>query len=240
MNGHASPVDTNDGNPAPPKRTHRRLLWSLAVAVPGVAVAASAGFVLLARGHSTRDAPSASHAHPVTSAGSTQRKTPESNGRIVFASLRDGRFHIHVINADGTGEVVLTSGPDQDRAPAWSPDGRWIAFTRQRGSPDSPSQTDVFIMRADGTGLVRLTKLAYTGFGRYGPATFIMNADGTGKVQLTADYSGDPVWSPDGVRILFTVGDLESLKLYVINLDGTGMRRLTEGPWDEATPSWEW
>src|SRR5438132_9169149 len=84
------------------------------------------------------------------------------------------------------------------------------------------------------------SKLAYTGFGRYGPATFIMNADGTGKVQLTADYSGDPVWSPDGVRILFTVGDLESLKLYVINLDGTGMRRLTEGPWDEATPSWEW
>jgi TolB protein len=57
-------------------------------------------------------------------------------------------------------------------------------------------------------------------------------------VELTDDLSGDPVWSPDGSRIVFTLNELAVLKLYVINADGTGIRRLTETPSNEVAASW--
>jgi dipeptidyl aminopeptidase/acylaminoacyl peptidase len=48
----------------------------------------------------------------------------------------------------------LTVDPNEDRAPVWSPDGRWIAFASRRGGADS----NVWLMRSDGTGeAIRLT-----------------------------------------------------------------------------------
>ncbi|BDI29276.1 hypothetical protein CCAX7_13270 [Capsulimonas corticalis] len=39
-------------------------------------------------------------------------------------------FHLYRINPDGSGRTLLTSGKHDDTVPRWSPDGRWIAFTR--------------------------------------------------------------------------------------------------------------
>ena len=47
------------------------------------------------------------------------------------------------MNADGTGQQNLTRNPARDVAPAWSPDGRRIAFVRN---------FEVYVMNADGTG----------------------------------------------------------------------------------------
>src|SRR5947209_6286337 len=48
-------------------------------------------------------------------------------GRIVFANKdADGRYHLHVIEADGSVDIELTSGPADERGPAWSPDGTLI------------------------------------------------------------------------------------------------------------------
>jgi Tol biopolymer transport system component len=73
----------------------------------------------------------------------------------------------------------LESKPIQGRAPAWSPDGRRIAFESDRGSPN----------------------------GQY--AAFIVNRDGSGLLQVTdyALWANHPVFSPDGKRLVISVGD---------------------------------
>ncbi len=68
--------------------------------------------------------------------------------QIVFASRRDGRSHIYVMSADGSGTRQLTSGKHDDTAPDWSPDGKWIAFARDGR---------VFVMTPAGKQLRRVT-----------------------------------------------------------------------------------
>jgi Tol biopolymer transport system component len=69
--------------------------------------------------------------------------------------------------------------PIQGRTPAWSPDGKRIAFESDRGSPDG--NYAIFIVNRDGTGLVQVTE--------YG---------------LNANH---PVWSRDGKHMVFSTGD---------------------------------
>ena len=59
------------------------------------------------------------------------------------------------MNADGTGQRRLTTNSVHDSWPAWSPDGKQIAFMSSRdGNPEMPG---IYVMNADGTGQTRLT-----------------------------------------------------------------------------------
>ncbi|MDD8021436.1 MAG: hypothetical protein PHU81_09750 [Acidobacteriota bacterium] len=67
--------------------------------------------------------------------------SPDSQ-RIAFASKRNGKLNIWVMNADGSNPVQLTQ--KGGAVPAWSPDGKWIAFNRGRQiwlvSPDGQKE----------------------------------------------------------------------------------------------------
>src|SRR6185503_13314557 len=58
---------------------------------------------------------------------------------------------------------------------------------------------------------------------------YVMNADGTGVVRLTNDPAIDqqPAWSPDGSRIAFVSNRGGKFDTYLMNADGTGVTRLT-------------
>jgi Tol biopolymer transport system component len=81
--------------------------------------------------------------------------------RLAFQSDRDGSHEIWTINADGSDARRLTSG-SQFRCtdacslprfrPAWSPDGRQIAFAHDR-----EGRAQIFVMNADGGGQRRVT-----------------------------------------------------------------------------------
>src|SRR3954471_3203536 len=66
------------------------------------------------------------------------------NGRIAFVRGGD----IWTVNRAGTKQVHVTNGSVFDTDPAWSPDGKWIAFTRYRAHG-----TDIYRVRSDGSHL---------------------------------------------------------------------------------------
>ena len=123
---------------------------------------------------------------------------------IVFVSWRDGNGEVYAMDADSSGPRNLTQHPAKDVRPAWSPDGRSIAFVSSRDR-----QSEIYVM----------------------------NADGSGKRNLTRNRANDdyPTWSPDGRRIAFLRGRLQTpgvrrwylYRLYVVNADGSGLRRLS-------------
>jgi TolB protein len=84
---------------------------------------------------------------------------------IAFTGNRDGDWEIYTIRPDGTGLRRLTNSPGNDAHAAWSPDGEWIAFSSARGGfkdeiprgGGGQTATDIFVMRANGADVRRLT-----------------------------------------------------------------------------------
>jgi TolB protein len=165
---------------------------------------------------------------------------------------------IYTMNADGTDQRQLTDN-GQYEYPAWSPDGKAVAFDRL-----TKTSGGIYAVNAEGGGLRKLThpphsfwddepswspdgtKIAFTrtsGATPNRPDVFTMNTDGTHLMKLTGETEGaySPDFSPDGKRIVF-VGWKGGNKLYVMNADGTDIRRLTPGSKGnvyELAPDWQ-
>jgi Tol biopolymer transport system component len=118
---------------------------------------------------------------------------------VAYAAGRPGSRNIHRARPDGTGAETLTSGPADDCDPAYSPDGRTVAFvsTRDGGTPK------LHVMRADG-GEPRLL------------------ADVGGPVRR-------PMWSPEGRRLAMQVREGGDDVIYLVSADGSGWGRIGTG-----------
>lgn len=153
---------------------------------------------------------------------------------------------IHIINADGSGDRVLTSGLD----PAWSPDGTSIAFARAVSGND----TDLYRVGLDGSRLTQLTsgpewdrapdwspngnRIAFERGRESLDRIYVIGADGAGLRRLTSRYCNDPAWSPDGTKIAFDHnGDI-----WVMSAQGRSPRDVTRtrsSTRDEQDPAWQ-
>ncbi len=178
--------------------------------------------------------------------------TPDQGAdRIAFASYRDGNSEIYVMNADGSDQTRLTSNAAADEFPTWLPDGNRIGFDSARDG-----NYEVYVMNADGSGVSRLTydptrdwdaawspdgqRIAFTCGGQTANAEIcIMDSDGSHRVNLTNYWDRDmePAWSPDGRRIAFMSVRDGYWSILVMNADGSGQTRLTEGEVD-LSPAW--
>jgi Tol biopolymer transport system component len=166
--------------------------------------------------------------------------------QLVFTSPSPSSRHgqIYRIDADGSGLTQLTHGTGIDAdSPSWSPDGSKIVLKRQ-GS----GEYAIWVMNADGSGLVRLTDERYdhsdptfTPDGNHilyasqkggSSAIWIMNADGSDQRRLTpaALEAASPDVSPDGSHVVFGQGGdpSEPGSIYTMGIDGSAITRLTD------------
>lgn len=167
------------------------------------------------------------------------------------------------MNADGSNVTQLTNHPANDLIPAWSPDGRKIAFTSTRDG-----NANVYVMNADGSNVTQLTdhpsgswwpawspdgqQIAFAS-GRDGNPfinldenlddIYVMNADGSGVTRITNTPAVDesyPAWSP-GTRIAlvpitqYIGSDFYDFTIHVMDADGSNLTRLGE---TGLAPAW--
>jgi Tol biopolymer transport system component len=177
---------------------------------------------------------------------------PAKNGRLAFGASIGGsglQFAVFTVNPNGSGLVRLThakgktSGPDDAESgdrPAWSADGKRIAYLTMR-------QSVPYVMNSDGSGKRKVAVTVTDGQGpRWSPdgksivvgfGVRIVKVDPPYQVRQlvswkTASYSD---WTPDGNLIAFmangpsasTPND-EDCAIYLVNTSGTPhIRRLT-------------
>ena len=160
--------------------------------------------------------------------------------KYLFWSGANWEHDVFMIDADGSNLLKLTDAPEIDQRPRWSPDGTQILWIRSAGRVPG-GESGIFVMDADGSNKRNLgdgarpiwspdgTMISFTD----GRNASIMNADGSGRRRVTDEIFPTRFlsWSRDGTKVAFDhrkhFGFVQN-KIYIVNLDGTGLFELTK------------
>jgi Tol biopolymer transport system component/type II secretory pathway predicted ATPase ExeA len=172
---------------------------------------------------------------------------------LAYTSYREGTPSLYVRDLKNAKDERLTSRSGMALPGAWSPDGRYLALSK---SEDGNS--DIFLYDLKRRHMRRLTshhgidispsfapdskRLVFTSSRSGSSQIYLTDINGRTPTRLTvqSNYNTAPVWSPQGNWIAFVSRSPENtLALYVIQEDGTGLRQVTMGGSTiEEAPTW--
>jgi TolB protein len=162
------------------------------------------------------------------------------------------------MDGDGKNQRRVTVNPARDWLPAWSPDGKKIAFVSNRNNVNKDHK-QIWVIDADGKNPIRLTDGLGDSFPDWSPdgtkilyyadlvpedhhlapgGIAVMDADGKNKRLLKKARGLHPTWSPDGKRIAFISGVDVINHVFVIDVDGGNRTQLTHDFVRKRFPSW--
>lgn len=184
--------------------------------------------------------------------------------KIAFAGSKGKRSGIYVANANGSRPRFLR-GTGGGENPVFSPDGRKLAFSREKADPDLLFSATPWVVNVDGGGARRLAEwrkgieyrpssfspdgsvlaVTKTDFRSGRPQALLLRVrgSGAGTRRLARFPASEPVFSPDGSQIAIVRhsfsrrGEIESTHkdLYLLSTNGVGARRLTRTRWIAET-----
>lgn len=160
---------------------------------------------------------------------------------VAFAMEIDGSLEVCSAPVFGDRIIQLTGLGRRCSAPRWSPDGRWVAFTREDGGHRSLWAVDRDGDRAHevtvGDPLHGAVMLSTTGIPRWGAddASPLLRAAGVAFVD------GSPTWSPDRAAIAFTTQARGTTKIALAGVRDGRVERvsvLDAAPFEDSDPLW--
>lgn len=160
---------------------------------------------------------------------------------------------IYVVSTDGSEVARLTDEQGYDEAPAWSPDGNYVAFHSNRDG-----SWDLYTANVHSGELEQVTddqppnyepawspdgeQIAFFSTPGLGEDLdiYVINANGDNVRRLTENESDNarPAWSPDGEQIAFETDRDGNWEIYTMNVDGSNQIRLTNHPQADRGPVW--
>ena len=158
------------------------------------------------------------HADPQAKAKQQEELAQRASGQTRRYAW-DFDEHYDIFEADSQGGQLknLTHAPGYDAEGSWSPDGTWIVFASNRHAYTAPlSEAEQAMLARDPSFFVDI---------------YLMRADGTQVQRLTQapGYDGGPFFSPDGHQIVWRhfAPDGATAEVWTMHLDGTQQRQIT-------------
>lgn len=163
---------------------------------------------------------------------------------VAAAAAQNAEWGIWVMRPDGSDVRMLAQidGCKRHTCPRWAHDGKQILFD---ATPSTFSQSSVYLVNADGTGLKKLgpaarpvwspddKQIAIEVFSG-GRSVHVQNLDGLGRTQIATGSS--PAWSPDASRIAVSYED----NIHVIDLISGETRSLFRNPKETIYYGFTW
>ncbi len=159
---------------------------------------------------------------------------------IVFESDRDGNLEIYSMVPDGSNPVNLTTNPADDFDPVWSPDGTRIAFVSNRETEGGGQF--IYILSPTGRQVAQVSYQPDSAFPDWSPIdskiayssegdVFLVDIEAGTETNLTnsPEHDEQPKFSPDGQRIAWLEDVDNNRQIFVMDLDGGNVTRVTNG-----------
>ncbi len=176
---------------------------------------------------------------------------PVFTTKIVFCSDRDGNWELYMMDYDGHNQTRLTFNTKEDYMPAWSADGRRIAYTAYEGTSAKLYILHPFEGRRDlvfdqGTSF----SPSFSPDGKWlafcsqeDPSNtdiYVASSDGRNPRRITFSKAADtaPTWSPTNREIAFTSDRLGTPQIFIMDREGSNVRRVSFGGRYHDGPAW--